>query len=87
MSTKLPEIERKPDGTPCRMTLAQRKRSNSLICRECCNYDNGNCLLLDDGNPKPARRRFRIPSAANGSAGRFCRWTRLWKRRFFTAAA
>lgn len=45
----LPLLERKPDGTPYRMTPAQRKRANSLIRRECCNYDGGNCLLLDDG--------------------------------------
>lgn len=24
---------------------------NSLIKRRCCNYDNGNCILLDDGYP------------------------------------
>lgn len=45
----LPPLERKPDGTPYCMTSAQRKRANSLIRRECCNYDGGNCLLLDDG--------------------------------------
>lgn len=31
------------------MTPGQRKRANALIRRECCNYDGGNCLLLDDG--------------------------------------
>jgi hypothetical protein len=31
------------------MTPAQRKQANALICKACCNYDNGNCLLLDDG--------------------------------------
>ena len=31
------------------MTPAQRKRANAIIRRECCNYDGGNCLLLDDG--------------------------------------
>jgi len=33
------------------MTSAQRKRANALIRKACCNYDNGNCLLLDDGEP------------------------------------
>jgi len=48
---KLPEIERKADGAlPC-MTPAQRKRANALIRKTCCNCDNGNCLLLDDGEP------------------------------------
>ena len=32
-----------------RMTSKQRKRANALIRSICCNYDNGNCLLLDDG--------------------------------------
>jgi hypothetical protein len=31
------------------MTPAQRKRANALIRKTCCNYDDGNCLLLDDG--------------------------------------
>ena len=33
------------------MMPAQRKRANALIRKACCNYDNGNCLLLDDGEP------------------------------------
>ena len=45
----LPPIERKPDGSLPRMTPAQRKQANSLIRKICCNYDAGNCLLLDDG--------------------------------------
>ena len=47
---RLPPIERKPDGTLYRMTSAQRKRANALIRRECCSYDNGNCLEQDDGD-------------------------------------
>ena len=46
----LPSLERKPDGTPYRMTPAQRKRANSLIRRECCNCEGGNCIALDDGD-------------------------------------
>ena len=48
MSKKLPEIERTPGGDLPRMTLAQRKRANALIRETCCNYENGNCLLLDN---------------------------------------
>lgn len=49
MSKKLPEIERTPGGgLPC-MTAAQRRRANALIRKTCRNYENGNCLLLDDG--------------------------------------
>lgn len=46
----LPPIERKPDKSLYRMTPAQRKRANALIRRECCSYDNGNCIEQDDGD-------------------------------------
>ena len=49
MSKKPPEIERTPGGGLPRMTPAQRRRANALVRKTCCNYDNGNCLLLDDG--------------------------------------
>ncbi len=45
----LPPIERKRDGTTPRMTPSQRKRANALIRDTCCNYYDGNCLLLDKG--------------------------------------
>ena len=32
-----------------RLTPPQSRNVNRLIRRECCNYDNGNCILLDDG--------------------------------------
>ena len=32
-----------------RLTPALRKRCNRLIRKLCANYDDGNCLLLDDG--------------------------------------
>ena len=47
---RLPPLERKPDGTPYRMTPAQRKQANALIRRECCNCEDGNCIALDDGD-------------------------------------
>lgn len=31
------------------LTPSQRRRCNRLVKRLCANYDNGNCLLLDDG--------------------------------------
>ena len=49
MSKKLPEIERTPGGGLPRLKPGQRKRANALIRKTCCNYENGNCLLLDDG--------------------------------------
>lgn len=32
-----------------RMTPGQRRKANALIRKICCNYDNGNCIALDDG--------------------------------------
>jgi len=31
------------------LTPEQRRRCNALIKRLCANYDNGNCIALDDG--------------------------------------
>ena len=45
----LPSIERKPDGSLPRMTPGQRRTAVKLIRKLCSNYDDGNCLLLDDG--------------------------------------
>ena len=33
-----------------RMDYRQHRRARRLV-HECCNYDGGNCLLLDDGEP------------------------------------
>ena len=33
-----------------RLTPPQSRRVNRLIKNECCNYDGGNCILLDDGD-------------------------------------
>ena len=45
----LPPIERKPGGALPRMTPGQRRAAVTLIREICCNYDNGNCILLDNG--------------------------------------
>lgn len=37
------------DGQPC-MTGKQQHRAKRLIRCMCANYENGNCLLLDDGD-------------------------------------
>ena len=41
---RLPPIERRQDGSLYRMTPAQRKQANALIRRECCCYEDGNCI-------------------------------------------
>ena len=46
----LPPLERRSDGSLYRMTPAQRKQANALIRLECCNYEGGNCIILDDGD-------------------------------------
>ena len=47
---RLPPIERKQDSSLYRMTPAQRKQAASLIRRECCCCEDGNCIVLDDGD-------------------------------------
>ena len=32
-----------------RLSPPQSRKVNSLVKRECCNCDSGNCILLDDG--------------------------------------
>jgi len=46
----LPPLECRPDGSLYRMTPAQRKQAASLIRRECCCCEDGNCIVLDDGD-------------------------------------
>ena len=36
---------------PIQMTPKQRREANALIRKSCCNYDGGNCIALDDGEP------------------------------------
>lgn len=33
------------------MTPKQKRKANALIRKSCCNYDGGNCIALDDGEP------------------------------------
>ena len=49
MNIKLPPIWTMPNGFLPRMNPKQRKKANTLIRHECCNYDDGNCIILDDG--------------------------------------
>ena len=78
----LPPLERRPDGSLYRMTPAQRKQAASLIRRSAVAVRTATALSLTMGTPAPVRRRFLSRSAVSGSAGRSCRWTGRWKRRF-----
>ena len=57
MSDKLP-----------RMDYRQHRRARRLV-HECCNYDEGNCLLLDDGEPCVCVQSI--------SLSLMCRWFRV----------
>lgn len=39
----------KNDNRLLTLTPKQSRSINKLIRQECCNYDNGNCIMLDDG--------------------------------------
>ena len=41
------------------MTYSQYRRARKLV-HQCCNYESGNCLALDDGEPCPG-----IPNTEN----------------------
>ena len=48
MSGPMPEIKRKGSGQLPRIRPEQRKQAKALIRESCCNYDSGNCILLNN---------------------------------------
>ena len=65
---------------PPRMDYRQHRRARPLV-HECCNYDEGNCLLLDDGELAAAilyrgsRKRCAVCGAAfvpKSNRGKYC---------------
>ena len=70
----LPPLERRPDGSLYRMTPAQRKQAASLIRRECCCCEDGNCIVLDDGDTCtcPQTISFSACSLLKKRAGGLC---------------
>lgn len=62
------------------MNYAQYRRASKLV-RECCNYDNGNCIALDDGEECVCVQSISYSRSANGFVLPSCRWTRGWKQR------
>lgn len=69
-----------------RLTPKQRQRANALIKRLCANYDNGNCLALDDGEPCACVQSIHTHFSASISAKLFCRQSLCWKRIFLAHA-
>ena len=53
---------------PSRMDYRQHQAARRLV-HECCNYDDGNCLLLDDGEPGVCVQSI--------SYSLMCRWFRV----------
>ena len=53
---------------PSRMDYRQHQAARRLV-HECCNYDEGNCLLLDDGEPCVCVQSI--------SYSLMCRWFRV----------
>ena len=74
---RLPPLERRPDGSLYRMTPAQRKQANSLIRRECCCCEDGNCIVLDDGDTCACPQTVSFSVCC-----KWFRWTGRWKWRF-----
>ena len=64
----LPPVERKRDGSLYRMNPAQHKQAKGLIRHECCNYEEGNCIMVDDGESHTC------PQCISCSVG--CKWFR-----------
>ena len=60
---KLDPIERLPDGTLFRLTPGQLRSVRGLT-KRCCNFLDGDCLLLDDACPQSISRSL------------ICRWFR-----------
>jgi len=46
---------------PSRMDYRQHQAARRLV-HECCNYDEGNCLLLDDGEPCVCVQSIDLPA-------------------------
>ncbi len=68
------------------MDYRQHRRARRLV-HECCNYDEGNCLLLDDGEPCVCVQSISFPSCAAGSVWLSCPLTGNWPQPSCTGGA
>lgn len=60
-------IRRKSDGNLYELSSAQKKACDELCRKECCNYYNGNCLLLEEESGE-------CPCVQRSSYHVLCRW-------------
>ena len=73
------------DNLP-RMDYRQHRRARRLV-HECCNYDEGNCLLLDDGEPCVCVQSISLSLMCAGSVWLSCPLTGSWPQPFCTGEA
>ena len=74
----------KPEPIPV-MDYRQYRRARRLV-HECCNYDGGNCIALDDGEECVCVQSISYSLLCRWfRGGRCCRWTENWKRPCSTA--
>ena len=59
------------------MDYRQHRRARRLV-HECCNYDEGNCLLLDDGEPCVCVQSISFSLMCTGSVWLSCPLTGSW---------
>ena len=67
-----------------RINYMQFRKARKLV-HECCNYDGGNCIALDDGEICVCVKAFPIRCCASGSAPPSSRWTRRCMPRSWSA--
>lgn len=60
-------VRRRLNGTLFELTAEQKKQCDSLCIKRCCNYYNGNCLLLEESSRT-------VPCLQILSRHVFCRW-------------
>ena len=56
-----------------RLTPENHRKVNALVRTFCCNYFDGNCILLDNGEPCVCPQ-----SISNGSEQQYCQMTRIY---------
>ena len=71
---------------PSRMDYRQHQAARRLV-HECCNYDEGNCLLLDDGEPCVCVQSISYSLMCAGSVWLSCPLTGSWPQPSCTGGA
>ena len=67
------------------MDYGQYRRARRLV-HECCNYDGGNCLALDDGAECVCVQSISYSLLCHWFRAAVLRWIRRWKRPCSTGA-